>query len=302
MKASERDPLYRELGLDPRQVTEEATLSARHGHRIWRIRVGDSTFVVKCFPNAASAVVEIGSYRLLQELDVPTLQVHSMSDRALLLEDLGFSPRWRLASEDDVASPAVGAAVGRWYRYFHQRGSDFLQGPQPKRSFLQRESDVLTVQTIRETARALGLASNPVWKVAIDCLPLLKTVESSLSATLNYNDFYWTNLAVGCEGGRVSEAVLFDFHLLGIGMRYSDCRNVTGSLGPGAAAAFWAEYGDVDPREELIDRPLSTLHGLVVAARRPQFPAWAHESRELVTNGGLLGSLKAAVEVATEVG
>jgi hypothetical protein len=72
----------------------------------------------------------------------------------------------------------------------------------------------------------------------------------------------------------------FDYHPLGMGMRYSDGRQVTGALAEPAAAAFWRVYGPVNPQEKVIDKPLSTLHSLLVATERPSFPNWAKDSRQ----------------------
>lgn len=292
------DQLYAELGLDPAQIRDEVIISERHGHRVWRICLGGESFVVKSFPDVSTAAAEIAAYRLLRQLNVPTLPVYGMSERALVLEDLRARSRRRLAADEDIDKPGIGAALAGWYKLFHQRGCEFLKAPRNEPLIFRRESEALTAETITEPARALGLLANPVWKAATDALDLLKAAESRLSTTLNYNDFHWTNLAVGREEGEEPEVTLFDFHLLGIGMRYSDCRNVMSSLGPRAADAFRAGYGPVDPREKIIDRPLAVLYALSVAVRLPRFPTWARGERECVESGGLLRSLEEAIEVA----
>lgn len=289
------------FGLDPNQFTETECLSMRHGHRIWRVNTGEGTKIIKWFPDRSSAAVEIGSYNLLRELGIPTLQVYGVLEDALLLEDLSSSVRWRPASENDVAKEEVGAAVGRWYKTFHQSGSEFLQQGLHGMSFLKRETASLNAQAVDEAARALGLVDNPVWKVVADSLNLLKHAESSLGVTLCYNDFHWSNLALTREGSGSVEAVVYDYHLLGVGMPYSDYRNVIGSLGLEAAAAFRDEYGYIDPRESVIDKPLSTIYTLVVASRLPRFTHWAQESRDAVMNGGLLRDIHEAIVLAEEI-
>jgi len=292
------DEVYRELGIDPEQVKGEVIISERHGHRIWRMRLGNRSFVVKCFADEISATAETAAYRILRQLGIRTLPVYGMSERALVLEDLSVSPRWRLACEEDIDRPKIGAALAAWYRLFHRRGSEFLGTSRPEPLVFRRESEALTAETMHETARALGLAGDPVWKTAIGALELLKAAESKLSTTFNYNDFHWTNLAVSRGESEQLQVTVFDFHLIGIGMRYSDCRNVISSLGPRAADAFRAEYGPVDPREVIIDRPLSALHSLSVAVRLPRFPTWAHCELEFVKSAALLRSLEEAMDVA----
>ncbi|HHW08487.1 MAG TPA: hypothetical protein GXX29_00775 [Firmicutes bacterium] len=308
--AAEVGQVAAELGLNPGLITEVAVLSTRHGHRIWRVHIhtgrstGKSSFVIKWFPEISGAAVEIGAYRLLQELDVPTLAVYGTSDHALLLEDLAASERWRAAEAADAEEAVVGEAIGRWYKLLHQRGSAFLEQGLLRPSFLRRESDALDERSLAETAFILGLSDHPHWQAFMEALPLLKQAEAALRTTLCYNDFHWTNLALSRKAadGRL-EALVYDYHLIGIGLPYSDCRNVTGSLGPRAAAAFMAAYGtaDLDPREEVIDRPLSTVYSLVVAARLPRFPAWAQESLEAVTSGRLGQALEEAVLLAEEI-
>lgn len=92
----------------------------------------------------------------------------------------------------------------------------------------------------------------------------------------SYNDFWWTNLAVSKDG---NEALMFDYNLMGRGYAYSDVRNVTVSLSPEAARAFLAQYGPIDPLEQAGDNVVSLIITLILDSRRPQFPAWAAESR-----------------------
>jgi hypothetical protein len=120
-----------------------------------------------------------------------------------------------------------------------------------------------------------------------------------LSSTFNYQDFDWTNLALS-RSDPVA-AVVFDYDRLGIGMRYSDCRNVESALGPAAKEAFRQRYGKYDEREMAIDLPLASVYALAVASRQQSWPKWAEESRRHALNGGLKRDLERAVAVAQEV-
>jgi hypothetical protein len=283
------------MGLDPAAVERIDVLSERHGHALWRVVKTERSYILKWLPEQ-DARVEIEGYRLLHELGVPTLPLYGNTAQALLLEDLARSERWRLAVEADAARAGVGRAVARWYRILHDAGEALLaagDGP----GFLTRESDVLNPEAILAIGPAVGLANHRVWNLAADHVELLKAAVEKLSVTLNYNDFYWTNLALSRETCE-PEAIVFDYHLLGVGMRYSDCRNVTGSLSGGAVGAFWDSYGPVDPRERILDRPLATLYGLAMGTRRSEFPRWAESSRERVIDGGLERDLIEAVTLA----
>ena len=281
-----------EIGIAGATIRRIDTLSQRHGHAMWRIVTAERSYILKWLPQADAG--EVQGYRLLRQLGVPTLPLYGHSAQALLLEDLDASATWRLATEEDVARPDVGRAVARWYRTFHDAGEALLaQGDRP--AFLTRETDALDAHSILATGQALGPADHPVWDLAAEHIGMLKAALERMSVTLNYNDFYWTNLALSRRPEGEPEAIIFDYHLLGMGMRYSDWRNVAGSLHGAAVEAFRETYGPTDPREEVLDRPLATLHGLHVAARMARFPAWAECCREAVQNGELERDLRAAI-------
>jgi len=276
-------------------------MGQRHGNRLYRVRCAERSYVLKVFDQPAQAT-EVRSYALLQEIGVPTLPVYGRTENAILLEDLSVSPTWRLAEETDVERPETGAAVAKWYLTMHARGEELLAGSAEIPSFLQREADQLDGQSITATGKKLGLGQNLAWKLAAVHIQALKEAMRSLPETLNYNDFHWSNLALqrcGAAALRRGElrAVVFDYHLLGIGPRYSDCRNVVGSLGKRAARAFWEAYGPVDEREAILDEPISILYGLQVASRRPRLPEWARAGMQKVESGELERSLRRALEI-----
>jgi hypothetical protein len=288
------EQIIHDLGMDSAAIIHINTLSIEHGHAMWQVMTASRSYILKWLPRTN---VEIESYLLMKEIGVPTLQLFGSTAQALLLEDLTNSEKWRLATPDDMSRADVGRAVARWYRIFHHAGAALLsQSKFP--DFLTRETDELHPDSIRATGRLANLPDDPIWDFAAEHIELLKAATSKLSVTLNYNDFYWTNLALQRHAGDQPEAIIFDYHLLGVGMRYSDCRNVTGSLFGEAVDSFWDTYGDVDPREEILDRPLADLLDLVMAANMARFPKWAEPSRERLTNGELKRDLMRAVELA----
>ena len=291
--------LFQELGHDPTAIHRVETLSKRHGHALWRMILPEQSYILKWQP-FADARIEIESYLMLQSLGVPTLPVYGYTSQALLLEDLAQSESWRLALETDMAWPATGRAAARWYKLFHQAGEELLsQGDYP--SFLTRETDVLDLSSLLNAGHTLSLDTYPVWDLAVLQIDLLKAAVAKLSFTLNYNDFHWTNLALSRNEREQLDAIIFDYHLLGVGMRYSDCRNVTGSLSGAAVPAFWNTYGDIDPREQVLDQPLAHLYALTIASQMPKIPSWAEESRTRLVNGTLKKDLLAAIELSHQI-
>lgn len=291
--------LLEQLSLDTSTIQHIDLLSERHGHAVWRIATPERSYVLKWLPDEA-ARIEVRAYALLHDLGVPTLPLYGSTAQALLLEDLAHSNHWRLATEADITQAEVGQAVARWYRVFHSAGEALLTHP-GRPNYLRRETDTLTSASLLAAGRILDLAESPPWTLAIEQIDLLKVALEKLSLTLNYNDFHWTNLALSRNDRAPQEAIIFDYHLLGMGMRTSDCRNVAGSLCGAAVETFWETYGEVDPREATLDCPLADLHGLQSAAHMQQFPRWAEACRERALNGNLEQDLLAAIDLASSL-
>lgn len=283
----------RSLGLDPGEVTTTTLIHERHGNRLYRVQCGGGSFVLKWFRHPHRET-EVRSYALLEGLGVPTLPVHGRTDNALLLEDLANSPGWRLAERRDVERPETGAALADWYRAFHAAGRR-LFAAESVPAFLRREVDALEPETVSTLGEKLGLADLPVWTFAAEHIETLKQAMAALPQTLNYNDFFWGNLALSRGAGPL-RAIVYDFHLLGVGLAYSDCRNVVGSLGEGARQAFWEVYGPVDDRERILDEPTATLYGLFAAAQLPAMPAWVRPCLDQAVSGDLERSIRLALE------
>ena len=284
------------LDIDPKKVRRIELIHREHGNRLYRVHWNAKSSILKLFKGATEAT-EIQNYELLQRLKVRTLGVHGWTQKALLLEDLATSPCWRLAKEDDLADSETGVAIAKWYRRLHSAGRKLLGSKDGTPSFLGREVDELNPYTIKEIGKKLGLAHDSVWKLAAENIEKIKKAMRSLTETLNYNDFYWTNLALSRSEGGNLQAIVFDYHLLGIGLTYSDCRNVTGSLKDKARSSFWETYGPIDEREKLLDDPTAVLYALFAALRLPTFPHWGQGCLDKVENGELEKSLRRALEI-----
>ena len=89
---------------------------------VHRVRFpNDEALIAKAFRQAWP--VELRAYGLLARLGVPTLRHLVQPPSLLLLEDLERSPRWRLATANDLLAPATGAAVAAWYGALHGAGA-----------------------------------------------------------------------------------------------------------------------------------------------------------------------------------
>jgi hypothetical protein len=285
----------RRVGLDPASVTGIALLRQRRGHAVYRMAAAGRSFVLKLFADRDAA--ELANYALLEACGVPTPPVRARAPGVLLLEDLDASPDWRLARAVDVEAASTGRAVSGWYKALHGVGARLLAGPdRPTR--LRREVDGLDADAVRDLGARLGLSDVPGWALAAASVEALTSALRTVPETLAYADFHWTNLALTRDPDDAARrAVVFDYHLLGVGPAESDVRNVVGSLGEAARAAFLEAYGPIDERALLLDTPLALLVALREAADRPALPGWARSLLEAVRSGELERCLRRALPV-----
>jgi hypothetical protein len=283
----------RRLGLDPAHLTGVARLREEHGHGVFRLTFADRSFVLKWFSDATRAW-EIANYALLAAYGVPTLRRLGQTDNALLLEDLAANRTWRLATAEDANAPATGRAVAAWYRRLHAAGRRVVAGPGGAPGHLRRETDGLDAAALSALGERLGLTAAPGWTLAVESIEVLAAALRAIPTTLVYGDFHWTNLALSAGSGQL-RAIVFDYHLLGLGPAESDLRNVSGALGARARATFLEAYGPTDRRAALLDAPVALLYTLGEAARWQEPPRWAQQAIEQVHRGDLERHLVAAL-------
>lgn len=260
-------------------------LQSKDGVYVLRCVRGAHSFILKCFTWAEDRR-EVSNYSLLRTLGVPTLSVLGATESALMLEDLARPDSlYRLGAEADMADPAVGSALGAWYKALHGNGATSR-----RLDSLYRETDDIDEAALRTVMRRSGTFHALLWRPLLENLPRIQAAVQALPETLCYNDFHWSNMAIAKDGQR---ALMFDYNLLGKGYRYADLRNVRYGLTPEAWAAFEAVYGPYDPREALLDEVLAPLFSLIVAYRGPVFPKWAQAEADLLADGTLDARLAA---------
>ena len=282
------------MGFETSHLRTVDLIQERHGNRLFRITLGITSYVLKVFGNPAASS-EIRAYDLLRNIGVPTLRTIASTNSALLLEDLEASGDFRLASVNDVETAEVGVALAHWYQALHDAGSRFRMS-QIESSFLRREIEELTPASILDAAAKVGGSNQSKWITLADNINRVKEAAMASDETVTYNDFHWTNLALSRDEKPI-RAIVFDYHLLGLGLRYSDYRNVLGSLGPNAASAFRSEYGETDPREKVLDDLMAPLYALVVAFRRSKFPSWAVPHLQHAKTGEIYNRFKRVMEI-----
>lgn len=277
------DSIFQKLGL---HVETAELIRSKAGVSVYRLEASGKKLVLKMFLNPEDRR-EISNYRLLGELGIPTLPVLGYAEEALLLPDVSTSEKYRLGVEEDLQDVQVAEAIAKWYRRLHDTGRQYLTRNSVS---LYDETDVITVENMVRAAEVTDTIDNPLWNVVKDNFDDMKKKIVKLPRTLTYNDFYWDNLIVSKDK---TEAFMFDYNLMGMGMAYGDVRNVISSMGEEAAKAFCDAYGvDGLDEEKLADDFLAHMVTLCIASQREVFPAWAGESLEMLKNGKLLKSYR----------
>lgn len=282
------------LGIRPSEILEAAILRQRPTHFVFRVRLERGWFVLKWF--AAETPLEPHIYQLLERNGVPTLPLYAISANALLLEDLENSPRWRQATAEDIHQAETGAALATWYRRLHEAGRTAFQQQETMPIALHPWIDDLSETALHLAGERLGIAKNITWQMLIQSVEALKKKARACPQTFNYEDFATENLALSREA-TPRQAIVYDYDCFTVGMAASDWRNVMYSLEGEARQAFAETYGPVSETERLLDIPLSTFYGLLIASRRETLPAWASPLLASLANGELERAVQDALAV-----
>jgi hypothetical protein len=273
------------LGLTVRDSINLKEIRNKDGIYLYNIEYEGCSYILKYFDNDEHTR-EIENYSILRELKIPMIEVFNFTDRALLLEDLNKSQRYRLGIEADLSDITVARVLAEWYTILHSRGAEFAA---QSGGNLYRETDIITKENIELIRDKSDTGHNHFWDLILDKLDFILNRVKSLEETLTYNDFFWTNLAVARDK---KTALLFDYNLLGAGYRYGDIRNVCSSLSDEAGRAFLEVYGKINEEEKIIDEFVCHLINLIIAYKRPIFPSWAGESLNAVSSGELEKTFK----------
>lgn len=283
------------LGIRPSEILEAAILREQPTHFVFRVRLERGWFVLKWF--AAETPLEPHIYQLLERNGVPTLPLYAISAKALLLEDLENSPRWRQATAEDMRRAETGIALAAWYRRLHEAGRTAFQQQETLPIALHPWIEELSEAALRLAGERLGIAGNVTWQMVIQSIEALKKKARACPQTFNYEDFAAENLALSREASAPRQAIVYDYDCFTVGMAASDWRNVMYSLEGEARQAFADAYGPVSETERLLDAPLSTFYGLLIASRREKLPGWASPLLESLTNGELERAVQDALAV-----
>lgn len=240
----------------------------KDGVIVARVQSDEKSYILKYFQNE-DYKREIGNYKFLQSLNIPTVNVIGVIDSAILMEDISQSDTFRLGTKEDLNDVVIALKVAEWYKILHTSSENFVKD----NTDLYDETDFITRTNVEFIKEKTGTQNLPVWKLIDDNFNIIVSKIRSLPRVLTYNDFYYTNLVVAKDK---SSAFMFDYNLLGKGYVYSDIRNVCSSLGDDTKKAFLKTYGEFDENEIIVDDVASVLVTLYHACQRKNFPDWAN--------------------------
>lgn len=135
-------------------------LQVKDGVVVARIQHKNFSFVLKYFQRD-DFKREILNYRILQELQIPTLQVISFTESSLLLEDILCNQVYRMGNKSDLDNPEVAKLISKWYRELHANGYAYVK---KSGEHLYSELDFLTPGTIEKIKHYTKTESYPVWQ------------------------------------------------------------------------------------------------------------------------------------------
>lgn len=264
-------------------------IQEKNGISVIRVHNRQHHLVVKHFANAADRR-EISNYQILRSLGIPTIEVIAYTDELIVLEDILFSPRYRLGNKDDLNDCKIAKQLAKWYRILHDNGRVYVQ---MHGADMYDDSDLITAENILLAAKKTGTQDAEVWEVLLAHLHEIRKRIQEIPRTLTYNDFYYTNFIVTNDK---EEALMFDYNLLGKGYVFSDLRNTTYSLGSKSKKVFLDTYGEYYKKEEIVDAVASPLVALIMAAQRNMLPPWTKEPIRQIQDGTLLQLISKMLE------
>ena len=261
-----------------KNISIDKILSNKDGIIVFKATLDSSKCVVKYFENKEYRR-EIDNYKLLRRLNIKTISLLNSTEDLIVLEDIDYSQKYRLATIDDMNDLEVSKALAKWYKLLHQKGKDYLK---ESNVTLYSEYQYFTKEVFKVIKEKTNTSNLSVWDKIEQKYDLIINKLNSLEKTLTYNDFYYTNLIVSFDK---KEAFMFDYNLLGEGYIYSDIRNVLYSLGEDARNAFINEYGIYENELEVkLDNIISVITTLYFASLKETFPSWGKEYLEILKN------------------
>ena len=112
-----------EMNIDYKSIN---ILQEKDGVIVARINCENKSFVMKLFQRREFRR-EIGNYKILSSLNIPTLNFISATDKALLIEDVCSNNTYRLGIDKDLDDAEIATLIAKWYKLLHHRGYEYIE-------------------------------------------------------------------------------------------------------------------------------------------------------------------------------
>ncbi|QVK19320.1 hypothetical protein KHQ81_06420 [Mycoplasmatota bacterium] len=280
---NKKDVILKELSkydFDLSKINSLTEIRVKNGIYLFRFSYWDDNYVIKYFEKEEFRR-EIYYYKLLNELNVPTIKLYYYNESSIILEDINVSIQHRLGTKEDLSNPKVALGLIKWYKIFHKQSSLYLDKHPELLNQLYNEYDLITKEVIQDIVHKSNSNGYAYWSEFIKEFDKIKAIIRKYSTCFTYNDFYYTNFIVSKDE---EEVIMYDYNFLGKGFKYSDIRNVSVSLEGDAKEIFLKHYTEYNPIEKDIDEVFSPLFSLYVAYKGENFPSWAKEELEKLHN------------------
>lgn len=212
---------------------------------------------------------EITNYKILRDLNIPTISLVGFTDSSLLLEDINYS-KYRLCTEEDLQNNLIIKLISKWYKKLHINGHNYSH-----KNNLYSELDLFSRENLKFLLDNNDIKQTPILEVIYKKYEFFKNHINSLETTLTYNDFHYSNIAVARD---MSSVIIFDYNFLGRGCISSDISNVLWQLKNNELKCiFLDEYGEINQSERAIIDIVNPIIGLFIAFQKINFPSWGNQ-------------------------
>lgn len=219
---------------------------------------------------------EIANYKILRDLNIPTISVIGFTDSSLLLEDVNYS-KYRLCTEEDLQNTLIIKLISKWYKKLHINGFNYSH-----KNNLYSELDLFSSENLKFSLDNNVIEQIPILEVIYKKYDFFKNHINSLETTLTYNDFHYSNIAIARD---MSSVIIFDYNFLGRGCISSDISNVLWQLKDNELKRiFLDEYGEINKSERAIIDIVNPIIGLFIAYQKSNFPSWGNQLIETLNS------------------
>lgn len=219
---------------------------------------------------------EITNYKILRDLNIPTISLVGFTDSSLLLEDINYS-KYRLCTEEDLQNNLIIKLISKWYKKLHINGLNYSH-----KNNLYSELDLFSKENLKFILDNNDIEQIPILEVISNKYDFFKNHINSLETTLTYNDFHYSNIAIARD---MSSVIIFDYNFLGRGCISSDISNVLWQLKNNELKQiFLDEYGEINQSERVIIDIVNPIISLFIAYKKSNFPSWGNQLIETLNS------------------